>query len=182
MKGRFMLTTAALTLCVAVLVGCGDKKDENAEYYTLNKCDETEEELVEVKVTEEWSYDDEYSEEGKDMFLDHEDGGFIYICNEAYYPLYAYLVDGSIPTEEEFEDYECDTEVIGKAFDGSDCIYIEESYYDATTDTDYECKYLAMQYSDGGYIEYLVVDFFNMDTDDWSEDDYLELAQELFGK
>ena len=189
MKKKLLVTAAAIGLCLAMLTGCGgssnsgDDRDPDGEWITLNKCDEDDELLCEVYVPDDFSYDDVYSspEDGY-FYLDHEDGGYITIMNEALYPLYFYLSSGDIPTEDQFSDYDCDIDVIGKAFGGSECMYIEETYYDADAREDIENVYLAIEYSDGGYIEYLTVYFVGMDIDNWSDSDFLELARELFGK
>ncbi len=189
---KSILLSAAIGLSVAMLTGCGEKYGyEDAEIYTLNKCDASSETLVDVGVGGPWSYDEDNSEDGKDMILDHEDGGYIYISNEALEPLYSYTAayvageevassDADYFEEMGYEDYKCDWEVIGTAFDGSDLILAEESYtYD---DEDMECTYLMLRYSDNNYIEFLTVDFFYMDTDDWTNEDYENLARNLFGE
>lgn len=190
MKKKLLVTAATIGLCLAMLTGCGGKdggdddgRDPNGTWITLNKADEDDELLCEVYVPDEYTYDDVYSNpEDGFFYLDYEDGGYISILNEAYYPLYFYLSGGELPTEDEYSDYECDIDVIGTAFGGSDCMLIEETYYDATNKVDYEEHYLAMEYSDGGYIEYLVVYFADMDIDSWSDSDFLQLARDLFGK
>lgn len=196
MKKRILLS-AAIGLSVMMMAGCGEKYGyEDADYYTLNKCDASSEELVDVCVGGPWSYDDEYSVDEEDMYLDHEDGDFIYISNRAYEPLYyyasAWVSGGSIDSSTRimlersgFTNCDYDFEVIGSAFDGSDLILAEETYtYDENGDyeMDMECTYLLMEYDDDGYIEFLTVDFYNMDTDGWTDEEYEELARNLFGK
>lgn len=189
---KSVLLTAAVVFSMAALAGCGEKYGyDDAEYYTLNKCDASSEELVEVGVGGPWSYDDEFSTDEVDMYLDHEDGGFIYISNEAMEPLYTYscaYVNGEHVNAHEagqfedmgYENYKCSYKKIGSALEGSDLILVEESFTYA--DTKEECTYLIIKYSDDGYIEFLTVDFYNMDTDDWSDEDFEELARNLFGK
>ncbi len=165
------------------------------EHYTLNKCDASSEKLVDVCVSGPWSYDDVFSDDGVNMYLDHKNGGYIYISNEALEPLYtcaaAYYRGESIePSDRElFEengylDYECDFEVIGSAFYGSDLILANESYIydDGNTRSDEECTYLLIGYSDNGYIEFLTVDFYFMDIDGWTDKDFEDLARDLFGR
>ncbi len=75
--------------------------------------------------------------------------------------------------------------MIGSAFDKSDLILVEESYtYDyGSKQTDEEYTYLLIQYSDDGLIEFLTIDFAGMDDiDDWTDEDFEELARNLFGK
>lgn len=193
---KSILLSAAIGLSVMMLTGCGETYGyEDAENYTLNKCDASSEELVTVGVGGPWSYDDEFSIDEKDMYLDHEDGGYIYISNESLEPLYSYAsayvagesVDSSTLSyleENGYSDCDYDFEVIGTAFDGSDLILAEESFtYDnGSSEVDMECTYLLIRYSDDGYIEFLTVDFYNMDTDGWTDDDYVDLARNLFGK
>ncbi|MDE6531680.1 MAG: hypothetical protein K2K96_13060 [Lachnospiraceae bacterium] len=193
---KSVVLSVAVGLSMAMLAGCGEKYGyEDADYYTLNKCDASREELVDVCVGGPWSYDDEFSTDEKDMYLDHEDDGFIYISNEALEPLYSYAAayvsgksvassDKAYFEEMGFLHYDCDFEVIGSAFDGSDLILAEESYsYDnGGKEVDMECTYLLIRYSDDGLIEFLTVDFYNMDTDDWTDEDFEELARNLFGK
>lgn len=197
MKKRILLSVA-IGLSVMMMAGCGEKYGyEDADYYTLNKCDASSEELVDVCVGGPWSYDDEYSVDEEDMYLDHEDGGYIYISNEAYEPLYSYASawvqgEGSLEPNTRitlerngYTNCDYDFEVIGSAFDGSDLILAEEAYtYDEGGDyeIDMECTYLLIRYSDDGYIEFLTVDFYNMDTDGWTDEEYEELARNLFGK
>lgn len=194
---KSVVLSVAIGLSTMLLAGCGGDKYgyEDADYYTLNKCDASKERLVNVCVGGPWSYDDEYSNEEVNMYLDHEDGGYIFICNEAYEPLYSYAaayingkrVDSA--DKEYFEDngyldYKCNFEVIGSAFDKSDLILAEESYtYDnGETKSDEECTYLLIQYSDDGLLEFLTVDFYSMDIDGWTDEDFEELARNLFGK
>lgn len=197
MKKKTLLL-AVVGLSVMMLAGCGESGQygyEDAENYTLNKCDASSETLVDVGVGGPWSYDDELSVDEKDMYLDHEDGGYIYISNEAMEPLYsyasAYAAETSVDSEslQYFEengisDIDYDFEVIGTAFDGSDVILAEESFTldDGSSETDMEDTYLLIRYNDDGYIEFLMVDFYGMDTDGWTNDDYVELARNLFGK
>lgn len=197
MKKKILLLAAA-GLSVMMLAGCGESEQygyEDAEYYTLNKCDASNETLVEVGVGGPWSYDDEFSVDEKDMYLDNEDGGYIYISNEAYEPLYshasAHVAETSVDSEslqylEEngYSDFDYDFEVIGTAFGGSDLILVEEAYTldDGSSEMDVEDIYLLIRYSDDGYVEFLTVDFYAMDTDDWTNEDYVELARNLFGK
>lgn len=194
---KSVVLSVALGLSTLILAGCGKSYGyEDADYYTLNKCDDSSEKLVDVCVGGPWSYDSENSVKKEYMYLDHEDDGFIFICNEAYEPLYSYAaayvsgkrVDSS--DKEYFEeygylDYECDFEVIGSAFDGSDLILAEESYtYDnGSKKTDEEYTYLLIKYSDDGLIEFLTIDLYGMDDiDDWTDEDFEELARNLFGK
>lgn len=191
-----ILLSAAVGLSMVMLAGCGQKYGyEDAEYYTLNKCDSSKEELVEVGVGGPWSYDDDYSTKKVDMYLDHEDDGFIYISNEALEPLYTYAsayvaekrVDSSdIEFLEEvgYSDCDYDFEVIGTAFGGSDLILATESYTFDSGDSQFDMEdvYLLIQYSDDGYIEFLTIDFYGMDVDDWTDEDFEELARNLFGK
>lgn len=193
-----ILMLAAAGLSIMMLAGCGESEQygyEDAEIYTLNKCDASDETLVDVGVGGPWSYDDEYSIDEEDMYLDHEDGGFIYISNEAYEPLYshasAYASEESVDSESleylddnGYSDFDYDFNVIGTAFGGSDLILVEEAYTfdDGSSKTDIEDTYLLIRYSDDGYIEFLTVDFYGMDIDGWTNDDYVELARNLFGK
>lgn len=193
---KSLILSVAVGLSMLLLAGCGEKQGfEDAEHYTLNKCDASSEKLVEVSVGSPWSYDDKNSHDEKDMYLDHEDDGYIYICNEAFEPLYTYAaayvsgkrVDSS--DKEYFEengylDYKCNFEVIGTAFDKSDLILAEESYtYDnGSTKSDEKCTYLLLKYSDDGLIEFLTVAFYGMDIDDWKDEDFEELARNLFGR
>lgn len=191
-----ILLSAAIGLSMVMLAGCGQKYGyEDAEYYTLNKCDASNEELVEVGVGGPWSYDDDTSTKKVDMFLDYEDDGFIYIGNEAYEPLYtyasAYVAEKSVDSSEVeyleemgYSDCDYDFEVIGTAFEGSDLILATESYtyYYGDSQYDMEDVYLLIQYSDDGYIEFLTIDFYGMDVDDWTDEDFEELARNLFGK
>lgn len=195
-----ILLSAAIGLGVMMMAGCGQKYGyEDAEYYTLNKCDASSEKLVEVGVGGPWSYDDENSIDEEDMFLDHEDGGFIYISNGASRwsePLYSYasawvLGESVDPTtrltleRNGITNCDYDFEVIGSAFDGSDLILAEEAYtYDegGEYEMDIEGTYLLMEYEDDGYIEFLTLDFYDMDTDGWTDEEYEELARNLFGK
>lgn len=196
-KKKSVVLSVAIGLSTLILAGCGKSYGyEDADYYTLNKCDDSSEELVEVCVGGPWSYNDKNSAKKEYMYLDHEDDGYIFICNEAYEPLYSYAaayvsgkrVDSA--DKEYFEeygylDYECDFEVIGSAFDGSDLILAEESYtYDnGSKKTDEECTYLLIQYSDDGLMEFLTIDFYGMDDiDDWTDEEFEELARNLFGK
>lgn len=188
-----ILLSAAIGLSMMMLAGCGETYGyEDAENYTLNKCDASSEELVTVGVGGPWSYDEDSSIDEKDMFLDHEDGGYIYISNESLEPLYSYAaawvagesVDNATKIMLErngYTDCDYDFEVIGSAFEGSDLILAEESFT-LDEEQDYEGKYLLIQYSDDGYIEFLTVNFYYMDTDDWTDEDYVELARNLFGK
>lgn len=190
------LLSVAVGLSMVILAGCGESYGyEDADYYTLNKCDASKERLVEVCVGGPWSYDDEYSEGKTNMFLDHEDDGYIFISNEALDPLYTYAVayvngkrvessDKEYFEENGYLDYKCSFEVIGSAFDRSDLILAEESYtyYDGSDERDEEDTYLLIEYSDNGYVEFLRVDFLYMDIDDWTDEDFEELARNLFGK
>ncbi len=177
--------------------GTGDDPNESVdeEYYTLNKCDESGEKLVDVCVSGPWIYDDKHSDDGKDMFLEHKEGGFIYICNQAFEPIYTYAAayargesaddsDREYYEEMGFLDYDCDFRVVGTAFYGSKLIFAEESYtYDdgSGAGLDEEYTYLLIAYSDGGFMEFLMIDFYNMDVDDWSDEDFEKLARDLFG-
>ncbi|MDE6742952.1 MAG: hypothetical protein K2J95_03625 [Lachnospiraceae bacterium] len=170
---------------------------EDEEYYTLNKCDASSEKLVDVYVSAPWYYDSAlnvYSDDGRDMFLVNEDGGYIFICNEAYEPLYTYATayargqsvddsDREYIEENGYLDYDCDFRVVGTAFYGSALILAEESftYDDGRTRSDDECTYLLIAYVDDGFLEFLMVDFYGMDIDDWSDEDFEELARDLFG-
>lgn len=170
---------------------------EDEEYYTLNKCDASSEKLVDVCVSGPWSYDDVYSDEGVYMYLDHKDGGYIYISNEAPDPLYscaaAYVMGTNVDSsdKEYFEEngylnYECDFEVIGSAFGGSDLILAEEYFEYVDSDgarLDTQSTYLLIKYSDGGLIEFLMVDLYNLDIYGWgwTDEDFEELARNLFG-
>lgn len=193
---KSILLSAAIGLSMAMLAGCGQKYGyEDAEYYTLNKCEASSEELVEVGVGGPWSYDDEFSTKKEEMCLDHEDDGFIFIYNQAYDPLYtyasAYVSEERVNASDTgylesigYTNCDYDFEVIGSAFDGSDLILATESYTydDGDSSYDMEDVYLILEYNDGGYIEFLTIDFFGMDVDDWSNEDFEELARNLFGK
>ncbi len=193
---RSVVLSVAVGLSMMILAGCGESYGyEDADNYTLNKCDASKENLVEVSVGGPWSYDDEISNDKKDMYLEHEDDGYIYINNEALEPLYTCAVayvngksidrsDRELFEEHGYLDYECDFEVIGSAFDRSDLILAKESYIydDGSTTSDEECTYLLIEYNDNGYIEFLTVDFYYMDIDDWTDEDFEELARNLFGK
>lgn len=194
---KSILLSAAIGLSMAVLAGCGQKYGyEDAEYYTLNKCDASKEELVKVGVGGPWSYNDELSTKKVEMCLEHEDDGLIIISNQAYEPLYTYAcayvtgksVDsGNIRDLEAmgYSDFDYDFEVIGSAFDGEDLILATEAYsYDiGDSQVDVEGVYLILEYNDNDYIEFLTIDFYYMDdVDDWSDEDFEELARNLFGK
>lgn len=172
--------------------------DENEEYYTLNKCDASSEKLVDVCVSGPWSYDDVHSDDGVYMYLDHKDGGYIYISNEAPDPLYsfaaAYVMGTDVDSadKEYFEengylDYECDLEVIGSAFGGrSDLILANVSYHYVDSSgaiLDSVCTYLLIEYNDGGAIEFLTVNFASLDILGWhwTDEDFEDMARDLFG-
>lgn len=197
---KSVVLSVAVGLSMLLLAGCEEKQGyEDAEYYTLNKCDASSEKLVEVCVGGPWSYDDEYSEDTEYMCLDHEDDGFIYIINEAYEPLYTYAgayVSGKRVESSDKEylekvgytDCKYDFKVIGSAFGRSDLILANESYvYNNNSDESdegvkNEGTYLLIEYSDDGLIEFLTVDFYGMDIDDWTDEDFEDLARDLFGK
>lgn len=196
---KSIILTAAVGLSMMLLAGCGGEKYgyEDAKDYTLNKCDASSEKLVTVGVGGPWSYDDDNSSDEEYMYLDHEDGGYIWIGNEAYDPLYTYAgayvsnesVDSSYKEyikENGYEVYDCDFEVIGTAFDGSDLILAKESYVfnDGSSESDVNNTYLLIEYSDDGLIEFLTVDFYGMEDEigDWTDDEMVELARNLFGK
>ena len=193
---KSVVLSVAVGISMMILAGCGESYGyEDADYYTLNKCDASRENLVEVCVGGPWSYADEFSNDKEDMYLEHEDDGFIYISNEAYEPLYTFAVayingksvdssDRELYEENGYLDYECDFEVIGSAFDRNDLILAKESYIydDGSTTSDEECTYLLIEYNDNGYIEFLTVDFYLMDVDDWADEDFEDLARNLFGK
>lgn len=158
-------------------------------YVTLYKCDASSELLCDVHVPDGYSYDDIFSDpEDGWFYLDYNRGGWLTIINEAEWPMYEYLSAGSVAESSlesaDIEDYNCDVRVIGTAF-GTDCMLIRESYYDSYWDEDHDTTYLAMWYNDGGYNEYLVVDFHAMYDDElagWSDNDFLNLAVDLFGR
>lgn len=155
---------------------------------TLNKCDAYDEFLCEVNIPDEFTYDDVYSTpESGLVSLDRADGeGWIWVQNEVESPMYFALInDGVLPVDEysdleEYEDYQCAIEVIGTAFGGSDVLLVAESYtYNGSEDGN---VYVCIEYNDGGYREFLAIDCNNMyDLDEWTEDDFLDLAVSLFG-
>ncbi len=170
----------------------GQDAGETDEWYLgdrfiFNKCDETEEFLCEVQIPDDYTYDEEFSDpEGGYVSLDRADGnGWIFVYNEALSPTYFGLIDGELPVDEYselevFQNYEIETKVIGTAFGGSDVLLAIENYEeDGYT---YENTYICIEYSDGGYIEYLTVDCTSMDDlAEWTDSDYLKLAVDLFG-
>lgn len=160
----------------------------HGDSFTLNKCDEYDEFLCEVKIPDEYTYDDITSTpELGIVCLDRADGeGWIWVQNEVESPMYyALLNNGVLPVDEypdleEIEDYQCAIEVIGTAFGGRDVLLVAEAYtYNGSENGN---VYLCIEYNDGGYKEFLSVDCNNMyDLDQWTEDDFLDLAVSLFG-
>lgn len=72
--------------------------------------------------------------------------------------------------------------VLGTAFGGSDVMLVEESYKDADG-WPIEETYICIEYDDGGYREFLCVDFGSIyNLDEWTEADFLNLAVGLFGR
>lgn len=154
----------------------------HGDSFTFNKCDEYDEFLCEVKIPDGYSYDSTFSDpESGLVSLDREDGmGWIWVQNEAFYPTYAGLLNGELD-DDDYENYTIDITVIGTAFGGSDVMLVEETYTNGGYD--YDEINICIKYDDGGYAEFLTVDCSSMyDLDDWSEDDYLDLAVSLFGR
>ena len=169
---------------------------EDEKYYTMNKCEASSEKLVDVCVSGPWSYDDDNdnSTPRVAMLLSHEYRGSIFISNEVCDPLYtfacAYVTEKEVDSsdielleEMGYSDFDYDFEVIGTAFKGSDLIFATESYTRdyGNIQVDSEDVYLLIQYNDNGYIEFLTIDFYSMYVDDWSDEDFEELARDLFG-
>ncbi|MDE6713216.1 MAG: hypothetical protein K2K20_05715, partial [Lachnospiraceae bacterium] len=100
---------------------------------------------------------------------------------------YGLLNDGECPVDEyssaaDWEDYNMEITVLGTAFGGSDVMLVEESYKDEDG-WDIEENYICIEYDDGGYREFLCVDCGGLyDYDEWTEDDFLDLAVSLFGR
>ncbi|MDE6531681.1 MAG: hypothetical protein K2K96_13065 [Lachnospiraceae bacterium] len=154
----------------------------HGDSFTLNKCDEYDEFLCEVKIPDGYSYDGTFSDpEGGLVSLDREDGnGWIWVQNEAYYPTYAGLLNGELD-DDSYENYKIDITVIGTAFGGSDVMLVEETY--TNSGYDYDEINICIKYDDGGFAEFLTVDCNSLyDLDDWTEDDFLDLAVSLFGR
>lgn len=161
----------------------------HGDSFTLNKCDEYDEFLCEVNIPDGYTYDDVFSTPETGLVsLDRDDGeGYIWVQNEVEAPMYYTLLnDGVLPVDqysglEDYENYQFEMEVIGTAFGGSDVILAVEAYtYDGT---DYGNVYICIQYDDGGYKEFLAVDCNSLyDLDQWTEDDFLDLAVGLFGR
>lgn len=160
----------------------------HGDSFTLNKCDEYDEFLCEVNIPDGYTYDDSLSApESGFVSLDRADGeGWIWVQNEVGAPMYYTLLnDGVLPTDEypeleDYKNYQIEMEVIGTAFGGSDVILAVETYtYD---EAEYGNVYVCIQYDDGEYKEFLAVDCNSLnDVDQWSKDDFLNLAVDLFG-
>ncbi len=153
--------------------------------FTLNKCDESDEFLCEVKIPNGFTYDEDISSpEFGIAFLNRtDDEGGILVYNEAYEPTYTGLLEGELDGSlyEDYEDYEIETKVIGTAFGGSDVLLVTETY--TYSGYDMEGTYICIKYNDGGFAEFLTVECTYMfDLDEWTDDDFLDLAVSMFGR
>lgn len=164
--------------------GSSNGTDEwyHGDSFTFNKCDEDDEFLCEVKIPNGYSYDSSFSSPQTGLVcLDRDDGnGWIWVQNEAYYPTYAGVLNGELD-DDNYEDYKIDITVIGTAFGGSDVMLVTETY--TYSGYDYNDTNICIKYDDGGYAEFLTIDCSSLyNLDDWTEDDFLDLAVSLFGR
>lgn len=159
-----------------------DDNDTNASdyyhdgYVTLNKYSDSSALLCEIHVPDGFVYDKDYSEpENGHFYLNYNNDVYTYITviNNAV-DYYGYLYD-FLEGIEDAATYSFSGTVIGKAF-GTDCYLISE--------VDPDCYYLVVEYNDGGKTGYLVADFENMMdvVGNWSESDFLTIAQDMFGR
>lgn len=157
--------------------------------FTFNKDYEDDEFLCEVTIPNGWTVDPEFSDPDGLVCLDKDDGnGYIWVQNFLSGSMYYGLLNGGELTAddysglENYENYNMEITVIGTAFGGSDVMLVEESYDDADGWT-YEETYICIEYDDGGYREFLCVDCGSIwNLDEWTEDDFLDLAVSLFGR
>lgn len=161
----------------------------NNDTITLYKLDASSEVLCEVSTPDGYTYDSTYSTPESGLIsYDREDGnGWIWVQNEVEAPMYYSLLnDGVLPVDEypeleELENYQFAMEVVGTALGGSDVIVALEAY--DLDGSSYTNIYICIEYNDGGYKEFLAVDLNNIyNIDEWSRDDFLDLAVDLFGR
>ncbi|MDE6686371.1 MAG: hypothetical protein K2K17_03545, partial [Lachnospiraceae bacterium] len=157
--------------------------------FTFNKDYESDEFLCEVTIPNGWTVDTDFSDPEYGLVcLDKNDGnGYIWVQNYLTGSMYYGLLNGGelsvndYPAAEDWENYNMEITVIGTACGGSDVMLVEESY-----DSDgwtYEETYICIEYADGGYREFLCVDCNSIwNLDEWTEDDFLDLAVSLFGR
>lgn len=160
----------------------------DGDSFIFNKSDESDEFLCEVNIPDGYVYDEAFSdpEEGL-VSLDREDGeGYIWVQNFVGSPMYYALLNNGVLDDEYseyYEDYQMMMEVVGTAFGGKDVILAVETYTSAYDGTEIGNIYLCIQYDDGGYKEFLAVDLNSIyNLDQWTEDDFADLAVELFGR
>lgn len=173
-----------------------DDDDPDVDWYsdgsfTFNKDYENDEFLCEVKIPNGWTIDSDFSDPEYGLVcIDKDDGnGYIWVQNylsgSIYYGL---LNDGELPVDDypssaDWEDYNMEITVLGTAFGGSDVMLVEESYKDPEYGWLVKENYICIEYDDGGYREFLCVDCSSLyNYDEWTEDDFLDLAVSLFGR
>lgn len=168
-------------------------QDETDEWYhgdsfTFNKSWEDKEFLCEINIPNGWTYDDVYSDPQSGLVrLDTDNSnGYIWVQNYLSGIMYYSLLNGGELPVDEYDwlnsynnNYNMEITVIGTAFGGSDVMLVKQSY-DSEDGWTFKETYVCIEYDDGGNRQFLSIDCDNLD--DWTEDDFLDLAVSLFGR
>ncbi len=173
------------------IIGTDPDDGDNIDSFTFNKDYEDDEFLCEVKVPNGWTVDVDFfdSEYGLVCLDTDNSNGYIWVQNYLSGAMYYSLLNGGELPVDEYDwldsynyNYNMEITVIGTAFGGSDVMLVKQSYDSEDGWTSKE-TYVCIEYDDGGNRQFLSIDCDNIyDLDDWTEDDFLDLAVSLFGR